>query len=140
MLKAIIIFFVIVSLYSCQKNDNKDNIMTKEIQNKIVEWYDKRDEVKKGNPELFSATSAIFIKHDPIGISFGANTEIYGFATGTVISRLPACKSVEELQNVIYEELSRWFGANKAGREEDYMVIAEEIWKIWLLHKEKGAG
>ncbi len=70
-------------------------------------------------------------RHDPIGINFGSNADEYEAEAGTVIPRLSACASVDDVANVLHEEFIRWFGADTAGDRARYAPLAQEIWRLW---------
>lgn len=67
---------------------------------------------------------------DPIGINFGTNTDEYDAEAGTVIPRLSTCTSAEDVEKVLREEFSRWFGADITGRAQ-FTTLAKEVWKLW---------
>ncbi|MBC3767461.1 hypothetical protein H8B19_16405 [Neptunicella marina] len=70
-------------------------------------------------------------KHDPIGINFEDNTDEYDPEAGTVIPRLPSCKSADDVVTVLHEEFNYWFGADTAGNRSRYKELGTEIWSIW---------
>ena len=57
-------------------------------------------------------------RHDPIGINFESNTDEYDAEAGTVIPRLNSCTSAHDVENILKEVFSRWFGADIAGRAQ----------------------
>lgn len=59
-----------------------------------------RDQVKKQYRDLFASVSAAMFRHDPIGINFETNTDEYDPEAGTVIPRLNACCSGEDVIDV----------------------------------------
>jgi hypothetical protein len=87
--------------------------------------------------ELFDSTAALLFRHDPVGINFEENKDEYEPEAGTILPRLHACQSVEEVARVVHEEFVRWFGASTAGPEEGYKQIASEIWQLWQRHQLK---
>lgn len=80
--------------------------------------------------ELFDATSALFFRHDPIGIAFGPSDE-YEPEAGTILPRLHSCCSEADVCRIVHEEFMRWFGADIAGSPECYRQIAVELWTLW---------
>jgi hypothetical protein len=78
-------------------------------------------------------------RHDPIGLNFGTNTDEYDAEAGTVIPRLATCASAEDVEKVLKEEFSRWFGADIAGRAP-YTPLAKEVWRLWTDSRAKPAA
>jgi len=68
-----------------------------------------REQVKAGNPELFTAVSQALFQADPIGITAGINTaDEYDPEAGTlIIPRLPSCTSEEQALQVVHEEFCK---------------------------------
>jgi hypothetical protein len=90
-----------------------------------------RRQLKERYGELYTATEALFFRHDPIEINFGDNIDEYDPEVSTVLPRLSACSSAADVQRVLHEEFSRWFGADTAGPFEHYAPIATELWQLW---------
>jgi predicted regulator of Ras-like GTPase activity (Roadblock/LC7/MglB family) len=90
-----------------------------------------RQQLKTGQEALFNRLSEILFHNDPIGISFGDNTDEYEAEAGTILPRLASCQSREDVQAVVYEEFSRWFGSDEVGLRSEYEAIASEIWEVW---------
>ncbi len=89
-----------------------------------------REAVRERLPSLFAAVSEAMFRHDPIGINFGDNTDEYDAEATTVLPRLRACESVDEVEKVLREEFCRWFGADIGGRAP-YGPLAKEVWRLW---------
>jgi hypothetical protein len=98
-----------------------------------------REAVQRRHPGLFAAVSGAMFRHDPIGINFGNNTDEYDAEAGTVIPRLSACASADDVEKVLKEEFSRWFGADIAGRAR-YTALAKEVWRLWNESQAEQAG
>jgi hypothetical protein len=92
---------------------------------------ERRRGVKQAYGELYSQTEALFFRHDPIEISFGDNTDEYDAEVSTVLPRLRSCSSAADVQSVLHEEFSRWFGVGTAGSFDHYAVIGAELWTLW---------
>ena len=101
-----------------------------EVVEKVTRDRAAREAVRQRHPALFAAVSEAMFRHDPIGINFGNNTDEYDAEAGTVIPRLSACASAEDVEKVLKEEFSRWFGADIAGRAQ-YTTLAKEVWRLW---------
>jgi hypothetical protein len=94
---------------------------------------EERDRVKEHYRQLYIETSALLYRHDPIGINFEINPDEYEPEVGTILPRLDGCRSVEDVQRVVYEEFRRWF-ASSAGSYEKYSEVASELWEVWKRH------
>ena len=90
-----------------------------------------RDVIKRKYGGLFSAVSAALFEDDPIGINFESNTDEYEPEAGTIIPRLHSAKSAQDVETIIYEEFSRWFGTGDAGLISRYESVSRRIWEIW---------
>lgn len=84
---------------------------------------------------LFAALTEILFRHDPMGINFETNTDEYEPEVRTILPRLKACRSVEDVGASVHEEFQRWFGADIAGTREKYKKIAGELWDLWQDHR-----
>jgi len=85
--------------------------------------------------ELFDATAELLFRHDPISISFdNPNTDEYEPEVGTILPRLGACNSADDVLKVVHEEFVRWFEKDTAGPPERYAKIASELWQLWQEH------
>ena len=92
---------------------------------------EERRRLKAEYGELFDLTAALLFRHDPIGINFETNTDEYEPEVGTILPRLRGCQSEEQVRRVVQEEFVRWFGADIAGRQEQYAQIAAELWQLY---------
>ncbi|MEP6672847.1 MAG: hypothetical protein ABJF10_27030 [Chthoniobacter sp.] len=88
-----------------------------------------KKQIKVFYGELYETVEALFFRHDPIGINFEDNTDKYSPEVSTVLPRLRSCSSVDDVQRVLHEEFTRWFG--DAGPPEQYTPIAAELWPLW---------
>ena len=67
-----------------------------------------------------------------MGIAKRAPSDEYDPEVGTILPRLPECRSAEDVAKVVQEEMAQWFaGAKAAGPVERYERVAEEIWRLW---------
>jgi hypothetical protein len=92
---------------------------------------EERRKLKKQYGELFDLVTALLFKHDPVGINFEDNIDEYEPEAGTILPNLRSCHSVEEVQHMVHGEFVRWFDDGIAGPEENYRLIADEIWDLW---------
>lgn len=90
-----------------------------------------RDQVKKTYGNLFFAISNALFQADPIGINFITNTDEYDPETGTIIPRLKAANTAQDVQAIVYEEFNNWFGADTAGSQQHYEAVSLKIWELW---------
>ena len=102
-------------------------------QPKLSKWAEQaRKEmpaVKAKFGPLFDEISAILFRHDPMRVNFGSNTDEYDPEVGTILPRLKDCRSVRDVQKVVYEECGRWFAI--PGDKEKYRLPSQEIWAAW---------
>lgn len=82
-------------------------------------------------PHLFADLVLLFFAHDPIGINFDDNTDEYEPEVRTIFPRLAAAQSVTDVEDIVFEEFSRWFGKETVGPRERYGRIAESVWGMW---------
>lgn len=80
---------------------------------------------------IYTAAEELFFHHDPIAINFETNTDEYAPEVSTVLPRLHGCSSATDVQRVLHEEFSRWFGVEVAGSFKQYARMAVELWIIW---------
>jgi len=67
---------------------------------------------KEAYRELYEELVQILYRHDPIGLATsGAPHNEYEPEVGIIIPRLRSAASAEDVTHIIYEEFSRWFGA-----------------------------
>ena len=92
---------------------------------------EERRQLKWEYGELFEAITALLFRYDPVGINFEVNPDEYESETGTILPRLRSCECSADVQRVVYQEFSRWFGSDNAGSAEHYAQIAEDIWRLW---------
>ena len=72
-------------------------------------------------------------RHDPIQlISIGAPDDEYEPEVGTIVPRLKEASSLHDVQQMLHQEFTKWFGAEQAGTSELYMAAAKELWWGWL--------
>ena len=139
------LIFVIIIAYSCNSNKNNEaNLMKDEISKETMDWIEKegekRQQVMRDYPNLFKSISATLFKHDPIGINFGENIDEYDPEAGSIIPRLKASNTVDDVQTIVHEEFIRWFGIETAGGRDKYHRIAVDIWELWKKYKEEKSG
>jgi hypothetical protein len=63
---------------------------------------------------LFDEVTAIFFRHDPIGINFEYNTDEYEPEARTILPRLRTCHSAEDVLAVVHEEFQQLYQACRA--------------------------
>jgi hypothetical protein len=96
-----------------------------------------RDAIKREYGELFDAVAAALFEDDPIGINFDSNADEYEPEAGTIIPRLRSANSPQDVQTIIYEEFTRWFGPGDAGPLSRYETVSLRIWESWCALKQR---
>jgi hypothetical protein len=89
-----------------------------------------RRKLREEYRDLFNATTALLFRHDPVGINFETNADEYEAEAGTILPRLRACRSEDDVLTAVYEEFLRWFD-DSAGPRDRYEQIAVELWALW---------
>ena len=93
-----------------------------------------RQRLRQRYDKLFEATVALLFRHDPVGVVFESNRDEYAPEAGTILPRLHACKSREDVLPIVYEEFLHWFG-DAAGPRERYVPIASGLWELWQAYQ-----
>ncbi len=106
-----------------------------EVKDQVEASRSLRAEVRAEYSKLYLDLRKCLFRHDPVGINFETNVDEYDPEVGTIIPRLPDCRSQNDVLNVVHEEFSKWFGADVAGPKTNYTAISEDIWKIWKARK-----
>lgn len=86
---------------------------------------------------LFDGVAATLFKADPMGINFETNPDEYEPEVGTILPRLSQANTVQEVEGIVHEEFSRWFGPEEAGPREKYRSIAKKIWEAWCAFSQR---
>jgi hypothetical protein len=88
--------------------------------------------IEKAYGSLYVQVSGIVRDADPIGlIAVGAPKDEYDVEVGTILPRLREASRADEVERIVYEEFSHWFGVDIAGPRETYAAVSNEIWKAW---------
>lgn len=80
---------------------------------------------------MFERMSALFCRFDPVGLNYETNTDEYEPEVGTILPRLAACGSAEEMHHVVYEEFCHWFSPEVAGSPDQYQALSVALWALW---------
>ena len=83
------------------------------------------------SPRLYADLVLVLFAYDPIEIDFDVNTDEYEPEVRTIFPRLAAARSVTDVEDIVFEEFSRWFGKETVGPRERYARIAQEVWSVW---------
>jgi hypothetical protein len=97
---------------------------------------ERRKLVKAQYAGLFAAVTDLFFRVDPVGINFESNADEYEPEVGTVLPRLESAGSVGDVERILREEFSRWFGDSFDGQSSDR--LAPELWSLWQARKSIG--
>ncbi|MBS1797431.1 MAG: hypothetical protein JSS81_26650 [Acidobacteria bacterium] len=79
---------------------------------------------------MFDAVAEILFRHDPTGLDFGFNADEYEPEAETILPRLRDCRSADDVERIVREELRRWFDEETAAGPR-IGEIAGEIWGIY---------
>jgi hypothetical protein len=86
--------------------------------------------LKREYGSLFASISEALFKADPAHLNYEVNTDEYDPESATIIPRLSSARSAEDVETILKEELSRWFG--DIGVSTDNLApLATEIWMLW---------
>jgi hypothetical protein len=94
-----------------------------------------RESVRAEYGAIFDQVARLLFESDPLGINLETNIDEYEPEAMTIVSRLGAAKSAVDVEDVVYEEFCRWFGAADAGPRERYRPIAAKLWELWRTWK-----
>lgn len=86
-----------------------------------------------GFEEAVGLISAALFRHDPIGINFESNLDEYDAEAESLVVCLISLQTpptVNQVQTLVNEVMSAWFGA-EVGTRPDYADVASEIHSIW---------
>jgi hypothetical protein len=114
-----------------ESDQNPANDWPPEVIEKVKKDLAAREAVKKRYPNLFASVSRAMFRHDPIDINFVSNRDEYDDVAGTVLPRLNQCASVDDVAKVLHEEFIKSFHSDVAGDRARYMLLANEVWKLW---------
>ena len=78
--------------------------------------------------EAYDRLTALLFEADPAGINFETNTDEYEPEAETILPRLGECHGPGEVQRLVHEEMTRWFGGATAGPIERFEGLAERVW------------
>ena len=89
--------------------------------------------LKSKYKDLYSEIESILSKHDPMGIDFEKNTDEYDPEVGTILPRLKEANNENDVLDIVYHELAKWFGITEVGTKNKtvYRSIAHDIWESW---------
>ena len=80
---------------------------------------------------LFSELSAIIYRVDPIGLNVEENTDEYDPEARTILPRLRDCRSVDDVDRVVRDDLARWFTPELVAGSPTCDQLVDEIWSWW---------
>lgn len=81
---------------------------------------------------LFGRVVTILYEEDPVGLR--PPKDEYVPEAGTILPRLSNANSVQDVEEIVYQEFCQWF-AHSAGQREDYRTSAARIWEAWCSSK-----
>ncbi|KAA9130388.1 hypothetical protein [Microbacterium caowuchunii] len=72
---------------------------------------------------------SLLYRHDPMGLAgAGAPADEYGPEASTIAPRLLRAASVDDVQRILVEEFTTWFGADITPDSSAFAAPATEIW------------
>jgi hypothetical protein len=99
----------------------------------------RQDLLQARHGALYTEVSQLLREADPIRlITIGAPDDEYDPEVSTILPRLREAQSAAEVQKIIHEEFVHWFDADIAGPITYYAEVAEKVWGVWLILKERG--
>lgn len=76
-----------------------------------------------------SEITEVLARHDPMGLTdFGAPQDEYRPEAETIAPRLDEAGSTEDVQVILTEEFTRWFGDELSPPAERFAAAALELW------------
>jgi hypothetical protein len=90
--------------------------------------------LKRQYGKLFASISEALFNADPARINCEVNTDEYEAEAATIVPRLSAAQSAEDVQNIVYEEFLYWFEGT-AGGKDNFAAVAAEIWTLWCAYR-----
>jgi hypothetical protein len=97
---------------------------------RLDESRQRRDAIRNSDPALFANVSRVLFECDPIGLNFVSNTDEHESEAGTIIPRLQTAKGVDEVEQIVYDELMKWFGPAVVRPTTNVRGCAERLWSL----------
>ncbi|MBI3001412.1 MAG: hypothetical protein HYY46_23605 [Deltaproteobacteria bacterium] len=92
----------------------------------------RQESLKAKYGTLYVEVSRLVREADPIRlIVIGAPDDEYDPEVSTILPRLREAKSSDDVQRIVHEEFTYWFGAEIAGPATHYAGVSKDIWKAW---------
>jgi len=92
----------------------------------------RQESLKAAYGTLYTEVSRLLREADPIRlIEIGAPDDEYDPEVSTILPRLREAKSPDDVQRIVHEEFSHWFGAETAGMATHYASVSSGIWEVW---------
>lgn len=93
-----------------------------------------RDELLRRHGVAGQRLNDILFDEDPALVNFEVNIDEYEPEVRTILPRLRDCRSSEEVEQVLREELQRWFGYDALVSTAKYQKIAQRVWDEVMPH------
>jgi hypothetical protein len=90
-------------------------------------YAERRAVLRQRYGSLYEFVLELLFEVDPAGINFETNTDEYEPEVDTILPRLQDDQTVDDLQRIVHEEFTRWFGAETAGTVDNYLGVARRL-------------
>ena len=105
----------------------------------VKRWEAQKKQMRDAYGQLFDDLSALLFRHDPMGINFEDNSDEYELEVGTILPRLRGAQGPDDVETIVRQEFSRWFGDSHVeasargpvGISGRYPPLAREILQLW---------
>jgi hypothetical protein len=89
---------------------------------------------------LFAEARCLFARHDLMGIWSPENPDEYDAEIGTILPRLRAAASSEDVERMLKEEFEQWFYPGCVQPPGNYKPLADDLWAAWQDHGRAAGG
>jgi hypothetical protein len=84
---------------------------------------------------LYEEVESILFRHDPASVNFEVNTDEYDPEVETILPKVVRATSRDEVEQVVRDEIQRWFGLDTPLRQETFEPIAAEGFEAVLRYR-----
>lgn len=80
--------------------------------------------------ELRARVRDLLLADDPVNINYGGGADAYGPDINAIVERLGKCRNAQDVCSMLFDELCHSFGPEAVGPRDDYLEIANRLWKL----------